>query len=43
MLMEDDLTQGGKYTVQYTDQVLQNCVLQTYIILLTKVIPVYVV
>ena len=39
MLMEGDLTLGGEHTIQYTDGVLQNCTLETYIILLTNVTP----
>ena len=34
--MEGDLTWGGEHTVQYTDDVLQNCIPETYIILLTN-------
>ena len=40
MVMEGDLTWGGEHTIQYTDDVLQNCTLETNIILLTKVTPV---
>ena len=36
MVMEGDLTWGGEHTVQYTDDVLQNCIPETYIILLTN-------
>ena len=36
MAMEGDLTWDGEHTVQYTDNVLQNCTPETYIILLTK-------
>ena len=32
-----DLTWGGKHTIQYIDDVLQNYTLKTYIILLTNV------
>ena len=35
--MEGDLTWGGEHTVQYTDDVLQTCMYETYIILLTNV------
>ena len=35
MEMVGDLTWGGEYTVQYTDNVLQNCIPETHIILLT--------
>ena len=37
MVMEGDLTLCGEHTVQYTDDVLQNCAPETYIILLTNV------
>ena len=40
MVIKEDLTWGGQHTVQYTDDVLQNCILETYIILLTNVTPV---
>ena len=33
MVMEDDLTLGGGYTMQCKDDVLQKCALETYIIL----------
>ena len=39
MLTEHDLTFGGGHTVQYTDHVLQKCTLETYMTLLTNVIP----
>ena len=38
--MEEDLTWDGKYTTQYSDDVLQNCVLETCILLLTSVTPI---
>ena len=38
MVMEGALTLDGKYATQYTDDVLQNCTLKTYIILLTNII-----
>ena len=41
MVTEGDFTLGGEHTIQYTDDVLQNCTLETYIILLTNVTPVY--
>ena len=41
--MEKDLTLGGGHTVQYTHDILQNCTLGTYIILLTNVTPVNVI
>ena len=37
MVMEGDLTWGGEHTIQYTDDVLQNCTPETCIILLTNV------
>ena len=37
MVMEGDLTQGGEHTVQYADDVLQNCTTETCIILLINV------
>ena len=40
MVMEGDLTWGGEHTVQSTDDVLQNCTSETYIILLTDIIPI---
>ena len=30
MVMERDLTWGGEHTIQYTDDVLQNCTPETY-------------
>ena len=38
--MEGDLTWGSKHTIHYTDDVLQNCTPETYIILLTNVTPI---
>ena len=32
--MERDLTQGDEHTIQYIDDVLQNCTPETYIIVL---------
>ena len=40
MVMERDLTQGGEHTIHCTDDVLQNRVPETYVILLTKVTPI---
>ena len=40
MLTEDDLTLGGGHTMQYIDDISQNCTLGTYIIVLTNVAPV---
>ena len=34
------LTWGGKHVMQYTDDVLQNYIPATYIILLTNVFPI---
>ena len=39
MVTEGDLTWGGEHTIQYTDDVGQNCTPKTYIILLTNVTP----
>ena len=39
-MMEGDLTWSGEHTVQYTDDVLQNCTHETYIILLTSSTPI---
>ena len=36
MVMEEDLTWGGEHTIQYIDDVLQNCTPETYTILLTS-------
>ena len=43
MVMEGDLILGGKYSMQYTDDVLQNCTLETYIILLANVTPINII
>ena len=32
MVMEGDLTQGDEHTMHYTDDVLQNCTPETYVI-----------
>ena len=40
MEMDGDLTWGGEHTMQYTDDILQNCTPETYIILLTDVTPI---
>ena len=37
--MEGDLTVGGEHTIQYTDDVSQNCTPE-YIILLNNVTPI---
>ena len=39
MVMEGDLTWGGEHTIQYSDDILQNCTSETYRILLTNVTP----
>ena len=41
MVMERDLIFGAGHTVQYTDDGLQNCTHETYIILLTNVTPIH--
>ena len=38
--MEGNLTCGVKHTIQYTDDALQNCTPETYIILLAHVTPI---
>ena len=38
--MEGDLTWGGEHTIQYTDDVLQNCTPETCIILSTDIISI---
>ena len=40
MEMEGNLTWEGEHTMQNTDDVLQNCTPETYIILLTNVTPI---
>lgn len=32
MVMEDDVTLGGRLTIQYTDDVASNCIPKTYTI-----------
>ena len=39
MVTEGDLTLGSEHSIQYTDDVLQNCALETYVILLANVTP----
>ena len=41
MVIEGDLPWDGEHTGQYTDDVLQNCTPETYIILLTNVTPIH--
>ena len=36
MVTEAALTLGGEHTMQYTDEVPQNCALEIYLILLTQ-------
>ena len=43
MVMEGGLTQGGELTIQYTEDVLQNCTPEIYITLLTSVTPINVI
>ena len=38
--MKEDLTLGGEYTIQYTDDVFINCTPETYIIPLTNGTPI---
>ena len=40
MATEGDLTLDGEHTMQYTDDVLQNCPPETCIILLTNIPPI---
>ena len=40
MVMEGDLTLGGEQTIEYADDVLWNCTLETYAILLIHVTPI---
>ena len=39
--MEGDMTWGGEHTIQYTDDVVQNCTPETYKTLLANVTPVH--
>ena len=39
-MVTEDWTLGGKYTMQYTDDVLETYTLETHIILLTNVTPI---
>ena len=43
MVMEGDLTWGGERMKQYTDDVLENCMPETCILLLTNVTPINVI
>ena len=40
MVTKEEQTQNDEHTIQYTGDVLQNCTLETYILLLTNVTPV---
>ena len=40
METEGDLTSGGEHTVPYTDDMSQNCTLETYVILLINFTPI---
>lgn len=42
-ILMEDLTLGNERTMQYTDDILQNCTVETYIILLTNVTPINVI
>ena len=39
-MTEGDLIWGGDHTIQHTDDVLQDCSPETYIILLSNVTPI---
>ena len=41
LVTEDDWTLGVGHTMQYTGHVSQKCTLETYMILLTNVIPIH--
>ena len=38
--MGGDLIWGDEHTIQYTDDVAQNCITETYVTLLTSVTPI---
>lgn len=40
MGMEGDLTLVGEHTLRHTDDVLRNCTLESYIVVLTGVAPI---
>ena len=42
MVIEGDLTLGGEHSMEYINDVLYNCTLKTYIILLNNVSPQYI-
>ena len=37
MVTKEDFTLGGRHTIHYTDDVLSNCIIETYVILLINV------
>ena len=39
MVMEGDLTWGGEHTIQFADDLLQNCTPEMYIILISQYHP----
>lgn len=39
VVMEGDSTWGGQHIIQYTDDVLQSRIAETYVIVLTNVTP----
>ena len=41
MVTEEDVTLSGECTTQYTEGMLKNCTLETYVILLTNVNPIH--
>ena len=40
MFTDGDQTSGAKHTMEYTEDVSLNCILETYIMLLTNVTPI---
>ena len=40
MVTEGDVTLGSEHTMQYIDDILQNCTPETYIIFFTSVTPI---
>ena len=40
MVMEGDLTWGSECIIKCTDEVLQNCTPETYVMLLTNITPI---
>lgn len=43
MMIEEDLTWGGKYIIQHTDDVLQNYIPETYRVLLTDITLIHLI